>query len=134
MKVLVESFEIFQRPFCVGIGQLGDLAGHQLIVVVGELTYQIDDNPIITETLKLASPFKSHTAINYTFENKLDLSTPDLYTVRVKVNFDPDPRSDNNELDFTIISGSLSEFPYNQDFEEGKGGWVSKVISRKSDW
>ncbi|MBU0763238.1 MAG: hypothetical protein KJ607_00220, partial [Bacteroidetes bacterium] len=87
-----------------------------------DITYIINGGAPITETV--SSTVLPGGTLSYTFTQKADLSAPNIYLIEVFTELTGD---EDNTNDTTIISVTsypfITTFPYEQDFEAGKGGW-----------
>ncbi|MFC2130688.1 M4 family metallopeptidase [Bacteroidota bacterium] len=97
------------------------------------LTYKIGEDEV-TEVLEIDSVFKSKSSIEYLFNQKANLSSPGLYDFEVSADYGDDPNTANNNLYSQVISGSLAEFPYGEDFDTSPGGWIGESLMNSNDW
>ncbi len=98
-----------------------------------DLTYDLDGYKV-SESITLDKDLTSKEVIPYVFKQTADLSNEGTYNLEVKIVYPVDPRPANNTLQNQIFAGMIETYPYEEDFEQGPGGWVSKVISNKNDW
>lgn len=78
-------------------------------------------------------PIASYETAEFTFSTLADLTNNGDYTVYAWTEMDLDtiPADDTSDVSFTNIP-VITEYPYNEDFEDGAGGWVSYGAS--SSW
>lgn len=96
-----------------------------------ELYYQLDNQSVVKETL---ASINGKTIVNYTFSQKIDISTQGDHVLNVWVVADGDTYPLNDSiLSYDVRSQPLiSVFPYLESFEEGQGGWYSN--GKNNSW
>lgn len=96
-----------------------------------KLYYKLDDNSIVNETL---GSIAGKQTLNYTFNNKMDLTKKGRHVLSVWIVGDGDTYLSNDSLlNFEFYNQPLiNAYPYFEDFESGDGGWFAK--GTKSSW
>ncbi len=92
------------------------------------ISYRIDDGPIVSEIF--TDQILAGGSYLYTFSTPADLSDPGEHVLTVTVNLDGDLRFENDTLSHTFWHlPTITQYPYVQDFENGKAGWLSGGIN-----
>jgi len=85
--------------------------------------YIINGQPAVTEII---SSIPANTTIQYTFNQKTNLSVAGVYTLKAIVNFPSDTYRLNDTATVTIQNAPLvNTFPHIQNFESGNGGFYA---------
>ena len=85
--------------------------------------YIINGLPAVTEII---SSIAANTTIQYTFNQKANLSVTGVYTLKAILNFPSDSYRLNDTITATIHNAPLvSTFPHLQNFESGNGGFYA---------
>jgi hypothetical protein len=89
-----------------------------------QVSYQLDDGLIITETL---AKIEGKKTIHYSFQKPLDLSGTGNHVLNVWVGADGDSYNSNDSiLNYKINNQPLvKQFPYKEDFEDSPGAFYS---------
>ncbi len=93
-----------------------------------ELKYYVNDELTATETYQPATAMKPGETVDYTFQQKLDVSTPGDYTVKVEATAEGDTLDFNNAWTLTTISSyETAALPYSDDLdsEESQAYWTA---------
>ncbi len=106
-----------QETVSVTINNYGTAAQSNIPVA-----YTINGGTPVTETF--AGPLAAGASVTYNFTTKADLSIPDTYTISAQTNL-PGDLVTWNDASTKVIEGIplIATFPYNQNFENGNGGW-----------
>ncbi|HSI91250.1 MAG TPA: hypothetical protein VK927_09045, partial [Adhaeribacter sp.] len=87
------------------------------------VSYQVNGSATVTETF--TGTLAPGATAQYCFSTKANLSAANAYSVTVTVNQPADGDATNNTLTGTVNHQPvIATFPYNQDFENGNGGWI----------
>ena len=91
-----------------------------------DLSYQVDNNQVFTETITLAADLPSSASLIHTFSQAEDLSAEGTYNLKAWVKNTNDSLADDDTL-FAVIEHVpfVTNFPYHQGFEAGTGGWTT---------
>ena len=93
--------------------------------------YQINNGPIVTGTVP--GSIAPNATTTYTFLTTANLGTAGVYTFKAFTSLPTDPLHLNDTLaNYTISVGSVSTYPYFQNFESGEGGW--EAMGALSTW
>lgn len=96
-----------------------------------QLFYQLDNGNVISETL---ASINGKQTVNYTFNNKIDLTNKGKHVLNVWVSATGDTYTPNDSiLNYEFYNQPLIKiYPYSEDFEKGNGGWYANGIN--SSW
>ncbi len=94
------------------------------------VSYQLDSNAIVTETL---AQINEDTSVQFVFSQGVDLSADSSYKLKVWINANNDTYPINDTIVRTIINlEEISQFPYFTDFDSGQGEWTAE--GENSTW
>lgn len=96
-----------------------------------QLYYKLDDNTIVNETL---GSIIGKQTLNYTFNNKMDLTKKGKHVLNIWVALNGDTYTPNDSLlNYEFYNQPLiTTYPYFEDFETGNGGWFANGMN--SSW
>ncbi|MCC5945413.1 MAG: T9SS type A sorting domain-containing protein [Bernardetiaceae bacterium] len=96
------------------------------------VSFQVDAGAPVNEVLTLSAPLPPCSATTYTFTAGADLSANGIYLITAEVNLAGDIDASNNTRTRNVINTFLvTSFPYEEDFEDGPGGWINTDLH---DW
>ena len=114
-----------QENICVTVRNYG-LASQSNFPV----SYTVNGGTPVTETF--TTPLAPGASATYCFTTKANLNTGvGIYTIVANANLAGDGTAANNSITKTVI-GSISTFPYFENFENGPNGWTASGTS--SSW
>ncbi|MGG9971201.1 S8 family serine peptidase [Ferruginibacter sp. SUN002] len=98
-----------------------------------EVSYQINDEPVVTEVIKEIEPLQS---LDYVFSQTADLSAFEDYSIKVWVNYSGDNYPENDSLlNFKIRSSPvINSYPYLEGFENNDGYFYAKGTNTSWQW
>lgn len=92
--------------------------------------YSINNGPWVTETIPSIA---ANTKLQYQFTQTINLATAGNYTIKTVVTYPGDTYAANDTVLLSFSNTMLvTNFPYLQDFESGKGGWYAEGTN--SSW
>lgn len=93
--------------------------------------YSVNKGTVVKETL---GSIAGKATVNYTFNKKLDMSAVGNYILDIWLAANGDTYTQNDSLLNTKLRNQpyVKTFPYNEDFENGAGGWYADGIN--SSW
>lgn len=80
-----------------------------------QVTYQINDGAEVSETV--AATLESNGSYIHTFAAKVDMSTPGVYTVKARINWDKDMETENNVITGDVKFPAVHGLPFSENFE-----------------
>lgn len=97
------------------------------------ISFQVDNGPIFTEQVVITQTVAPGDSFTYEFFNVANLITPKSYSLKIWTAhpLDDDFSNDTLQVDITNIP-NVTSFPYQEDFENGRGGWTAGGIN--SSW
>ncbi|MBS7254057.1 M4 family metallopeptidase [Flavobacterium branchiicola] len=122
-ETLSSSYMMAVRLYNLGCKDIP--AGEKL--KIGYLN-KVEGSQIVWKDITLDTAFKGNSEMIIPFDIAVDLSATGVHTFEAFVTYDKDPVSTNNSTTNAVYNGTISQFPYNQDFEETPGGWYSRSI------
>lgn len=104
------------------VSNLGSLDMDSVII-----SYSFNNGPVVTEVFN--DTIEPNNSLNISFSQAIDLSVPGDYqlTVWVSTVGEGDPSDDTLTVDITSVP-TISTLPYEEDFENGTGGWRSNGL------
>ncbi len=85
--------------------------------------YRVNNGPAVIEPM--SGTLGSGQSLNYTFSTKAVLSPAGTYTIEAWSSLAPDTNSANDTSSILVYSiPEVSVYPYNENFENGNGGWL----------
>lgn len=88
--------------------------------------FQVNNGPVFTETAVMTNTIAPGDSFTYEFFNIADLSTPGTYNIKVWTDHPLDDDFSNDTLRLEVVHIPIvANFPYQEDFEQGRGGWTT---------
>ena len=100
-------------------------AGSQL--KVGYLD-RLPGNETVWKDIVLNTAFKMDSEMTIPLESTVDLSAAGVHSYEAFVVYSQDPITTNNSTVNSVYNGTVTQFPYFEDFEKTPGGWYSRSI------
>ncbi len=123
-------YGVASAPVKINITNLGLklVAGSKIIA-----SYQINNNAIVTDTIRLNTDKLIRDTIAYTFLTNASLLNAGTYILKTWATIANDSDRSNDTLQKVISIRNINAIPYWENFESNDGAWTPKIIKGTSN-